>query len=236
MRGRNGISRAGDGSRSLRRRASRLPALLIAASCGAVAVPAAGKSLRFEQAFATAGEPAAIRYRVLYRSGDAVHHLEVERQGDRRIRRSTDRRLVSYASHTPGDPYYDLTLLDTAKRISTRVDRTNLYRLGNFADWFDLGHGLRHPRAGYVLTAGKAPAAMPRVPGSCGWYDLAQQGRTTHICWDRTDRLPLLIVSSEGQLMWRVTAVDLHPIPASDFDVADQGYVRNDADEDIEGD
>jgi hypothetical protein len=129
-----------------------------------------------------------------------------------------------------------MSILDMKRRIHTRVDRTNLYRLGNFTDWFDLTHGLRHPRAGYRLERARSTSGLPRAVSPCSWFDFTQEQRTTQVCWSEKDRIPLLIRGSGGDVVWRVTALDRKPIRATTFVINDQGFVRNDAIEDIEGD
>jgi len=98
--------------------------------------------------------------------------------------------------------------LDLKKHIHTRIDRTNLYRIGNFTDWFDLAHGLKHPKGEYRLEKASTPAKAPEPLSPCQWYDLIQSDRATHICWSARYRLPMLIVTSEGQTAWRISAVD----------------------------
>ena len=157
-----------------------LGVVAFAAAPGAAAVPA----LSFDKVFATAGEPAALHYKVMFVGTGGIHRMEVWRDHDRRVKRVTDQSIESFGTHRPGDPGYRLTFLDRKRRISTTIERTNLYRVGNFTDWFDLTHGLRHPKGAYRLTAGSSPARMPASIAACTWYDLAEGGRTTHICWD----------------------------------------------------
>lgn len=211
--------------------------------CLAAAIAAAGVAghadaagLRFQDVFSAHGEPASLHYRVAFRSRGTVHQMEVWRDGDRRLRRNTDQAITSFAFHPPGDAGYRLSILDRQKRIHTSIDRTNLYRIGEFSDWFDLSHGLRHPRGEYVLARSAPPAHGPAAIRPCAWYDLTEGARTTRICWDAADRIPLLIAAADGQPLWRVDAVDRKPIPASLFVIDDQGYIRNDANLDIAND
>ena len=81
-----------------------------------------------------------------FASRGAPHKLEVWRDGDRRVKRVTDRAVTSFASHKPGSPEFQLSILDARRRIHTRIDRVDMYRIGWFTDWFDLTHGLRHPK------------------------------------------------------------------------------------------
>jgi hypothetical protein len=201
----------------------------------AVPVLAFGAELTFEHAFDTRGEPPSLHFHATFRSGGADHQLEVWRDRDRQVKRRTDDLVETYAFHRSGEEEFRLSILDMRKRIHTQVDRTNLYRLGNFTDWFDLTHALRHPRGPYVLVPASAPVEASHPVGPCRWYDLSEGTRVTHICWSSRDRIPLLITGAGG-LAWRVDRVDRSPIPAGTFEVHDQGFVRNDANEDIEGD
>ena len=122
------------------------------------------------------------------------------------------------------------------KRIHTRIDRTNLYRIGNFTDWFDLAHGLRHPMGEYRVAKAQAPEGAPKAITACQWYDLTEDQRITHICWSAQSRIPLVIQAQDGAVVWRVAALDQKPIPAKTFDIHDEGFIRNDANQDIERD
>ncbi|WP_267379498.1 MULTISPECIES: hypothetical protein [unclassified Sphingomonas] len=204
---------------------------MAAAPLAAVA-PAAS----FDRIFSAAGEPAALRYDVMFMGDGRVHRMTVWRDGDRRVKRVTDDALVSVATHRPGDAAYDLTLLDMKRRISTRIGRANLYRVGNFTDWFDLTHGLRHPKGAYRLTPGTSPAGLPKPVAGCRWYDLAQGPRVDHICWDPVARIPLLIATKDGRPVWRVTAMSRAAIAPSTFAIDDRGFIRNDANHDIDPD
>lgn len=211
--------------------------LRLAALCAAAAAPrvVAAGDLTFEVAFATRGEPAALHYVAAYTSGGAVHRVEVWRDGDRRVRRCTDDAVETYGSHAPGEAEFRLSVLDLRRRIHTQVDRSGLYHLGRFTDWFDLTHALRHPQGAYRLTRAAVPRGAPAALDRCDWYALTQGDRTTHVCWSRRDRVPLLIVA-DGAAVWRITSLNRGPIPAGTFDVRDQGFVRNDAGADIEQD
>ncbi len=214
---------------------------LAAATTPALAAPGRAS---FEQAFSTAGEPARLHYTVAFVSRGAPHRLEVWRDGDRRVKRVTDGAVTTFAFHRPGSPDFKLSILDARRRIHTRIDRTDMYRIGQFTDWFDLTHGLRHPKAAYVLTAGSAPAGAPRPVRACTWWDLTQGARTVHVCWSPTVRLPLLIVDprappgpgSAAGVVWRVASVSEASAPPGAFRIHDRGYVRNDADDDISQD
>ena len=206
-------------------------------AAGAVALLAAAPaSPRFEAVFATGGEPRQLHYQVLYRTATGVHRLEVWRDGDLLIKRVTDDGVATLVRHQPGGPDFTMQVADPRRRTSTRIDRTSLYRVGNFTDWFDLGHGLRHPHGPYRLRPRAPLTPMPRTPVPCRWHDLTAAGSTVSICWDAFDRLPLLIATGPGRPVWRVLAIDHGPIAAATFRLADRGYIHDDAIRDISGD
>jgi len=204
-------------------------------SMAAVPVGAAAAPLRFEAVFRAAGEPASLHYRATFRSGGGAHRLEVWRDGDRRIKRVTDGAVETYVMHRPGDDNFQMQALDLRKRINTHIDRTTMYRMGNFTDWFDLGHGVRMPKGVYQLTQTAAPAVATKPLADCDWYTLTQGARRTQLCWDPSNRLPLLIVSG-GLTIWQITAIDRTAFKPSVFEINDKGFVRVDAVRDTERD
>lgn len=199
-------------------------------------VAGAAGPLRFETAFAVAGEPATLHFQAAYVAGGKPHILEVWRDHDRHLKRVTDGHVTTYVTHISGDAEFQMIVVDPAKRVATTIDRTNLYRLGNFTDWFDLAHGLRYPRGVYRLAVGSAPHGVPVAVGRCTWYDLATGSATTHICWSGTDRLPLLIVAPTGKTVWQVTMVDRASLTDAVFRVRDNGFVHVNANRDINPD
>lgn len=199
-------------------------------------VAATNTALRFDTVFTTAGEPADVHFRAVYASRDGQHVVDIWRDGDRRIKRVTDGLFETYAVRAPRSPDFDLMVLDRRRKISTRIDRTNLYRLGNFANWFDLGHGLRQPKSAYTIVNGAAPANASRLVEPCRWFDLKEVNRVTHICWSRASRLPISIVGTNGVTLWRVTAIETGPIDPAMFAVSDAGFIKVDASRDVSGD
>jgi len=202
----------------------------------AAADTVAAKALAFDTTFNTKGEPRQLHYRVTFLANNASHQLEVWRDGDRRVKRATDTAIMSFATHKPHEAGYRLVILDLKKKIHTDIDRTNLYRIGSFTDWFDLGHGVRHPKGSYQLALGTAPKSIAKPLQPCLWYDLTQGTRTTHIGWSYTHHIPLQIISAEGKMIWNITALDTKPMPAGTFIIHDKGFIQNNANQDIEGD
>ncbi len=215
----------------------RIPSLRTAALAAAlVGAAPAGAALRFEQAFPVAGEPAVLHYRAEFQARGAAHQLEVWRDGQRRLRRRTDDAIDAFVTRAAGDAEYRMTVLDLKRHIETRIDRTNLIRIGGFIDWFDLAHGLKHPLGDYEVAAIAAPPGAPQPIGPCRWHELRQLGHATPVCWSGSLRLPLLILGPEGSAVWKVTAFDQKAAPAHTFDIVDEGFIRNDANQDLEGD
>lgn len=194
------------------------------------------KEVSFDQAFNTKGEPIAMHFHAVFIANGVEHRLEVWRDGDRRIKRNTDDVIETYASRKPGEAEFEMTILDKKRRINTVIERANLYRIGNFTDWFDLGHGLRHPKGQYQITMATASESAPKPIQACKWFVLTQDNRDTKICWNAQNRLPLLIQTHDGHIVWRIESLDTSSVPAKTFEVRDEGYIRHDANEDIERD
>lgn len=201
-----------------------------------VALAAQAQDLRFEQVFLQDDGAAPLHYRARYVAGGSEHEVEAWIAGGMRLKRVTDGALEVHAQRTRGEDEYRLTVLDLQRRIATRIDRASLYRVGHFAEWFELAQVLRHPRGAYTLARTTAPADPGSSAGACDWYTLAQAGQASRICWSAAHRLPLLIVSEQGQVQWRITHVDREPVAPQQFAVHDEGFVRNVASDDIETD
>lgn len=235
--------------RRLRGFASLRPATLGLAAAASLAAPALAapgdralaptaraEGPTFEQAFDPRGEPARLHYTAVFASRGGEHRVEVWRAGQRRLKRVTDGALETYVTRRPGDAEFRMSVLDLRRRIHTRISRTNMYRIGAFFDWFDLAHALRRPKGAYRLATASPPKGVVRAIQPCTWYDLTQGARTTRVCWSARSRLPLLILSGGDRPQWRVTEVDERPIPPNTFRIHDQGFVRNDANQDIGND
>jgi hypothetical protein len=148
----------------------------------------------------------------------------------------TDGLLETFAVRKNKDDDFYLSVLDLKRKIHTQINRTNLIRIGNFSDWFDLGHGLKHPLGQYdLLKLSSAPIAAP-VTKDCQWYSLTQNTQTTSICWSTKAHLPLVIQNEQSQILWKITTWDTKPIDESTFVIHDEGFVKNNANEDIDHD
>jgi hypothetical protein len=192
--------------------------------------------LRFEQTFADVAEPPALHFEAVYVAQGAVHRLEVWRDGQHRLKRRTDDAIETFVTRSADGTEFQMVLVDLVRHRSTRIDRTSLYRVGNFTDWYDLAHGLRHPKADYQLIRAAAPHLTVRPIGACVWYDLTQNAQTTHVCWSHLARLPLQIIDANDRQVWNVTRLDTRRLDASIFVIHDAGFVHTDASADLERD
>lgn len=190
----------------------------------------------FEAVFSDKGQPATLHFTSTFKSGGLAHTLEVWRLNDVLLKRVTDGTLEVHVERKSGDPEFHMTVLDLKKRLLTQIDRSNLYRIGNFTDWFDLAHGIRHPKGEYQLVKGKKPDGMPRAINACDWFDLTQGQKTSHICWSTKNKLPMLVSTQEGQIVWQVSQLERKPINKKTFEIHDEGFIRSDANQDIEHD
>ena len=207
----------------------------LAAESAQVTAPAP-PGLRFEQVFSDHGEPRALHFQARFSAGGVSHNLEVWRDGQERLLRRTDDAIETHVARKPGTPFFELVVLDLRRKIETRITRDDLYRIGSFTDWFDLAHGLRYPKGGYLLTASAAPAQAPQTVEPCNWYTLVTGSRRTALCWDTGVYLPLVMIDEAGRLLWQVTSVERKPPPAAVFEVHDHGFVRANASQDIDRD
>lgn len=210
-------------------------ALALAGILSAAASQAA--DLDFDKTFAARGEPRQLHYSASYVAGGQPHAVEAWRLRDRRLRRRTDGKLETHLFKPAGQTEWRMVVLDLPRQIRTDIDRTNLYRIGHFTDWFSMAHALARPHGAYALTAlAAAPAAGDKPLSACRWYALAQGAAVSHICWSAALRLPLLITDAAGKTQWRVTAASTQALPAAAFALNDAGFVHNDANADIQTD
>jgi hypothetical protein len=210
-------------------------ALFLAGIVSAAASQAA--DLDFDTTFAAKGEPRQLHYSAGYVAGGQAHTVEAWRLREQHLRRRTDGKLETHVFKPAGQTEWRMVVLDLPRRIRTDIDRSNLYRIGHFTDWFSMAHALARPHGAYALTAlATAPAADEQPLQACRWYALAQGGAASHICWSTALRLPLLITDAAGKTQWRVTAASTQALPASAFALDDTGFVHNDANADIQTD
>ena len=208
----------------------------VIAALAACAAGAQAASLRFDDAFAVRSS-VSVHYEARFTAQDGREQkMESWRDGDTRVRRRTNDAIEVHAVRKPGEPEYAMTVLDLKRKLLTRIDRTNLFRIGNFTDWFDLAHALKHPRGDYSLAAAAAPQGAGQPMGACSWFDLEQQGRISHICWSAKAQLPLAIVNAQGRTVWRVTKLEPGRIAPETFRFDARQFIVNNANEDIERD
>jgi hypothetical protein len=217
---------------------SRLAGVLLAlGTAAAVPLARADASLDFDRTFNDLREPPTSHYIATYRLVDGEHRVEVWRDRSLHLRRRTDDAIETYVDRSPGDTEWSMVVLDLRQRIRTDIDRTSLYRIGHFPDWFSMAHSLARPAGPYRLrevARGEEPRLATAAP--CRWYALSQGSRTTRICWSLAQRAPLLMIDESNALLWAIDHFDTLPLPGNLFVIDDLGFVRNDAHADIKGD
>ncbi|SPB18033.1 hypothetical protein NOV72_05232 [Caballeronia novacaledonica] len=217
--------------------ASKARIALIVCMAASMNASAAPRDSSFESVFSVKGEPASLYYKVRFVANDGPHTMQIWRDGQTRLRRRTDDALDTYVIRDAADPgEFQMIVVDYGKRITTRIDRNNLVRLGRFIDWFDLAHGLRHPVGEYRIADASAPPKLDAPVTQCRWYEIRQGDAAHRVCWSQSERLPIVIWSASRGEVWRVTAVDRRSIAPDTFRLNDAGFVRNDANADIDSD
>jgi hypothetical protein len=161
-------------------------------------------SPEWEAAFPTTSAPERVYFRAHYLDGRGqTHELRVWRDGDRRLRRSTDNAIDLYVERDKAGEL-DIRIVDYGRRVVIRADRSSFHRVGRFTSWIGLAHVLDVPHGTYVVTR---LSEMPRSPssGECVWFRLetsVPSTRVNEICWSRQWGLPLAIVNrTEERLM-----------------------------------
>lgn len=219
----------------MRRGLAVLAALALALPASA---HAATSSLKWEDTFSLREAPKGIHIKASYVDGKGrSHDLEVWRDGDQRIRRRTDDKLELLAEKASSGEYA-FRIVDLAKKRLIEVNRTNLYRIGVFADWPALAGMLTRPKGPHTLTPGSRPKERSQI-GECRWVRLEIRGSgPQEICWSDRFKVPLLIqtVAPAGGFttVFQVKQVDVKVPAAEVFKVSSAGLTVIRADEDID--
>jgi hypothetical protein len=181
-------------------------AFLAALLCLAAAATVRAEDVRseWETAFPIRAAPPQVHFRAVYRDDvGGAHELEVWRQSDLRLRRSTDAAIELYVEKSASGEY-EYRLIDHRRKLLVHADRTALYRIGIFSDWLGLAHVLDIPRGEYRVTqaARQSPASLR---GECVWkrLELRMPGSSTReICWSARWGLPLEIATASERDGW----------------------------------
>ena len=228
-------------------------AVLLAPSAVAVAAPAApqvatskpktsAEPLSWAQAFPIGSAPADVHFRAHYVDGRGGRHaLEVWRAGTGYLHRRTDAAIDLYGVVAPGgETRY--RLLDGRRRIAADVSRTNLHRIGVYADAFGLAHVVEPPKEPYRIEAAAVPQGIQA--DGCTWRALLRtqsRPRRTLVCWSAQWGLPIAIVDADGAPaeVLRIDAVDqdadsAKTAPAGALPPVPAGYALVDVNEEID--
>ena len=157
----------------------------------------------WEAAFPTGAAPARVYFRAHYLDGDGqTHQLRVWRDGQRQLRRRTDDAIDLYVDRDKTGEL-DFRIVDYARHVVIRGDRTAFHRVARFTDWVGFAHVLDVPHGTYFVSKLSNPSeSSPR--GECAWFRLETRVPSTKvsdICWSRQWGLPLTIetTNSRGQ-------------------------------------
>jgi hypothetical protein len=211
-------------------------AAFVCAMLAASPALSASKSLDFDKTFGARSEPTRLHYRASYVLRGQAHEVEIWRDGDQRLRRVTDGKIEVFAFRPAGGVEWRMVVLDRSRKLRTDIDRTNLGRIGHFTDWFGLANSLSRPLGPYMLSSMSTPKVSEPSIASCRWFLLTKDGVANAICWSMTARIPLLIADHEGRVQWKVMSFDRAKIPADTFVIEDEGFRRQDANQDVQAD
>lgn len=193
-------------------------------------------SLDFDKTFNAVGEPRQLHFQATYKLNAADHTTELWRDRDQRLKRRTDDVVETFVFEPAKETEWRMVVLDLKHKVRTDIDRTNLFRVGHFTDWFSLSHALTRPSGAYQLVATSAPKSAEKPVADCRWYALNRNGTDSKLCWSAKVRLPLMITAADGAVQWRVTQLDVKPVTVDTYKVMDSGFARNDANADINDD
>jgi hypothetical protein len=196
----------------------------------------AATRLEFDKAFTDRNEPKQAHYRATYSLNGQEHQVEIWRDRNVNLKRRTDDAIETHVFKPPGQVEWKMVVLDLKRKIRTDIDRTNLYRIGHFTDWFSLAHSLTRPNGPYDLATLHEPVASAAPIATCRWYLLTQGERSSKVCWSAAWRVPLLITDRNDKVQWKITELDSGRFAADALRVDDHGFVRNNANEDIKAD
>lgn len=217
---------------------------LVAAMIGAAALTAGAataedKALSWADAFSLRGAPKAVHLQASYldKRGKS-HDLELWRDGDQHLRRRTDDKIDLFVEKTAGGDYA-FRLADLANKRLIEVSRTNLYRIGVFADWPALAGIVSEPKGPHALHREARPATRTKA-GECRWILLeVKGGDATEICWSDHFKVPLIMekpkaAGGAATTLFQVKQIDEKRPAAEVFKVATTGLALVRADDDID--
>ncbi len=216
----------------------RLARVIFLSGLSFFALSSQAASLDFDKVFNDKAEASQIHYQASYKLGETQHQVQVWRDRGQRLKRRTDDALETFIFKQAKETEWSMVVLDLKRKIRTDIDRTNLYRIGHFTDWFSMSHALSRPTAQYQLSLADKVSVDEKPLDACTWYSLKSNsnGAESKICWSKKYRLPLLITDSKQQVQWRVSEVSTKAVPAAVFQIQDKDFVRNNANEDIQAD
>jgi len=203
---------------------------LVVLAAGANAEPA--KPGAWQRTFAAKRAPKNVFFRATYEEPSGrSHELRAWRDGGERLRRDTDGKMSLYVRRgAAGELAFDL--VDRVQNMKVQVSRTNLYRVGVFADWSALATNLSEPRGARYELAATDKVETRKAGGECRWITL-RAAESQEICWSEAWGVPLAIRQA-GRETFRVEEIS-SKVDASVFTLP-EGLFVVDANEDMGGD
>jgi hypothetical protein len=132
------------------------------------------------------------------------HRLQVWRRGTDFLHRRTDEALDLYLEKANADADYSYRLFDHQRRLEIAVNRSHLYRIGVFSDWFGLAHIVDRPKTQFTVRAAQPLAGERR--SDCSWRLLVRGSGSSsdrsRICWSSKWGVPLVIRGQSANGQW----------------------------------
>lgn len=192
--------------------------------------------LDFDKTFSIKDEAPQTHYKAIYEIDGNSHEVEIWRDGSQRLRRRTDDAIETFIFKPAKEVEWRMVVLDRKRRIRTDIDRTNLYRIGHFTDWFSQSHSLTRPVGPYHLQADPRFQTTEKPLSACRWFRLTRDTQESWICWSAKLHLPLLVIDGNQRVKWRITTADNRPPETLVFVIHDEGFARSNANADIQAD
>jgi hypothetical protein len=213
-----------------------LSTLAVSSSSRAENQPSASSQNNFDLVFSAKGEPRWMHFHANYVGKTGSHRLELWRDNQKEVRRRTDDNTDAYVTHSGLSEDWSMVILDHRKKMSAKLDRQTLMKMGTFTDWFDLSHGLIRPFGPHQVKSIEAPSDLAEKPiEACKWAQLSQKGAgTVRVCWSQKYHLPLMMTSEDkNQVVWKITDIETKAISKMVFKADLGGYNQHDTVKDL---
>ncbi len=189
----------------------------------------ASAPMAWREAFPIESGSSDVHMKARFRGADGRDHtLEVWRAGETFVHRRTDDRLDLYvqadAARAGG---YAYRLIDHARRVVIDVDRSNLHRIGVFAEWEALAHVIAPPKSAYTVEA-LTHDKPGNAAGACEWRRITSMSSSgssySDVCWSTQWGMPIHIAAGTQDRREQPApaaagdfeTINIEPLPDSD--------------------